>query len=107
MRMSTQAHVRAEPLGEVDGLAAVGGLADDVDAVASRIMRMPERTISWSSAMTTRNGVHDGRRPANRDRQVGGDLPAAGGERSGVELAAERRDPLGHAEEAEAAAASG
>ncbi len=72
---------------------------------ASRIRRMPERTISWSSAMTTRSRVVHGwaASGADPDRQVGGDPPAAVGERSGVEVAAHRGGPLGHPADAEPA----
>ena len=51
--------VGLEVLDDVDDLAAVAGLADDLDDAASSTIRalIASRTISWSSQRTTRFAV--------------------------------------------------
>ena len=96
-----QAHVRAQPLGELHRLASVGRLADDLDAVGLE----DEAEARAHHRLVVRD--HDAERLGHvglPERQPRLDAPAAAVDRPGLEAAAQRLGPLGHADEAVAGA---
>ena len=92
-----EAHVGTQLAGQRDG--RVGRRAawptTSMSGCASRIMLSPVRTISWSSATSTRIVI--GPDPPWAARRADGPAPVAFG--AGLEAAAQQGRPLGHADE--------
>ena len=84
---------------QAHGLLAVGGLADDLDVVL-RVEQCLEARPDERLVVGEQDANH-------RERQRRAHAEAALGARAGVELAADRRDPLAHPRQAVAAAVRG
>ena len=88
-----QHDIRVQLPRAVDGFDPVGGLADDLmSASASRIIRKPTRTSSWSSTISTRMVIA---RPAQRERK-GRAHPPPGAVGPNLERPAEHAHSLTH-----------